>query len=233
MQKRLSSELLTSPYMRLSSGQPNLLYIVEQSGRSKFSGTKYVLVVPSLTLAISSALVMKAGLLSVAFPPDYEASRRFYVAFTNASGELEVDEFMRSATNPTRAIRNSRRIVLTVPHPGSANHNGGQLQFGPRDGLLYISTGDGGLFRPLVSQRVILRISEAKSCASSRCRLERRPILFPDPTPLWTGQGATKCTPMDYVIHGVSLSMAQPYHRRCRRGEAGGSEFLAHGMSLA
>ena len=44
-------------------------------------------------------------------------------------------------------VRASRRIVLIIPHPGAANHNGGQLQFAP-DGLLYMSVGDGGSLLP-------------------------------------------------------------------------------------
>src|SRR4030095_488379 len=68
--------------------------------------------------------------------------------FTNKNGALEVDEFKRKATDPTSADPATRRIVLTIPHPGATNHNGGQLQFGPRDSFLYISTGDGGSLSP-------------------------------------------------------------------------------------
>jgi glucose/arabinose dehydrogenase len=88
------------------------------------------------------------GLLSVAFAPDYATSGRFYVAFTRGDGALEIDEFRRSASNALRADRATRRILLVIPHPGAKNHNGGQLQFDPADGLLYISTGDGGALSP-------------------------------------------------------------------------------------
>src|SRR4051812_1972783 len=38
------------------------------------------------------------GLLSIAFPPVYAASGLFYAYFTNAAGDVEVDEFARSAS---------------------------------------------------------------------------------------------------------------------------------------
>src|SRR5262249_33395546 len=57
-------------------------------------------------------------------------------------------EFIRNPSDATRADPASRRIVLIVPHPSAANHNGGQLQFGPRTGLLYMSVGDGGNLTP-------------------------------------------------------------------------------------
>ncbi len=80
------------------------------------------------------------GLLSIAFPPDYAQSRRFYVYYTDNAGNIRVDEFKRRSA--TLAARDSRRSVIEIPHPVNANHNGSQLQF--LGDLLYLGTGDGG-----------------------------------------------------------------------------------------
>jgi glucose/arabinose dehydrogenase len=82
------------------------------------------------------------GLLSVAFRPDYAASRLLYVYFTNQGGDIEIAE-LRANPGGRHADPSTLRPVVIVPHPGQSNHNGGQLQFGP-DGLLYAGTGDGG-----------------------------------------------------------------------------------------
>jgi hypothetical protein len=80
------------------------------------------------------------GLLSIAFPPDFQTSRLFYAYYTDLAGDNRVDE-LRAPTGDA-ADPGSRRTVLTIPHPGAGNHNGGQLQFG-RDGMLYLAPGDG------------------------------------------------------------------------------------------
>ncbi len=81
------------------------------------------------------------GLLSIAFHPEYETNGRFFVNYTDQKGHTVVAEY-RVSTDPNRADPKSERVLLYVEQP-AANHNGGQLQFGP-DGYLYIGMGDGG-----------------------------------------------------------------------------------------
>ncbi len=81
------------------------------------------------------------GMFSAAVAPDYATTGHFYVFYTDQNNDLQIDEYTASGMS---APASSRRGVLTIPHPESPVHNGGQLQFGP-DGYLYISTGDGDL----------------------------------------------------------------------------------------
>lgn len=83
------------------------------------------------------------GLLGLAFHPDYETNGYFYVNYTATDPDRTViSRFKVSSTNPDEADPSSEEILLTFAQP-YANHNGGQVTFGP-DGYLYIATGDGG-----------------------------------------------------------------------------------------
>jgi glucose/arabinose dehydrogenase len=126
-------------YVSGAPGFPKLLFVVEQPGRIQvLNGNSR----PRTFLDVRGLVGYggEEGLLSVAFPPDYARSKRFYVYYTDDAGDIRVDEFRRRTA--TRASIGSRREVIRVPHPENSNHNGGQLQF--LDNLLYFGTGDGG-----------------------------------------------------------------------------------------
>ena len=129
-------------YVDNAPGFKKLLFVVEQAGTIRVMRGRKRLGRPFLDIRERVELGGEQGLLSVAFPPDYAKSGRFYVYYTVAGGAANrVEEFRRSG--PTTADPASRRTVLDLPHADFSNHNGGQLQFGP-DGRLYIGTGDGG-----------------------------------------------------------------------------------------
>jgi glucose/arabinose dehydrogenase len=126
-------------YVTVAPDVPGL-FVVEQAGRVRVVQGKR----RRTFLNIAGQVISggEQGLLSIAFPPDFASSRRFYAYFTNRGGDNEIDEF-RTSPDGTRVLAGSQRQVLEIPHPTNTNHNGGQLQFGP-DGFLYIGTGDGG-----------------------------------------------------------------------------------------
>jgi hypothetical protein len=130
-------------YVTAPPGDAHRLFVVEQGGAIEVLRDGARRPQPFLTVpgVLSSG---ERGLLSMAFAPDYASSGRFYVYYVAAGdAHIQIDEFRRSASNPDLASPATRRAILSIPHPNHANHNGGQLQFGP-DGFLFIGTGDGG-----------------------------------------------------------------------------------------
>jgi hypothetical protein len=120
------------------------LFVVQRGGVIRVVRSGSVLATPFLDLSSQIATDGERGLLSIAFPPDYATSGRFYVYLAaKTSGELQIREYHRSATNPDVANPASARIVWRATHNQAANHNGGTIAFGP-DGMLWLGTGDGG-----------------------------------------------------------------------------------------
>jgi glucose/arabinose dehydrogenase len=134
----------TAPvYATAPPADPRRVMVVEQPGRIMVVRDGRTLTTPFLDIRSRVLYDGEQGLLSVAFPPDYAQSRRFYVYLTQKDGTSNtVVEYRRSRTNPDRADPGSARTVLRMPNL-EANHNGGLLLFRP-NGLLYIGTGDGG-----------------------------------------------------------------------------------------
>jgi hypothetical protein len=119
------------------------LFITQQSGKIVIWDGTRLLPAPFIDLSSIISCCGERGLLSVAFHPRYQQNGRFFVYYTDRSGNINIARYSVSASNPNVADAASGVVLLTVLHPTNANHNGGQLQFGP-DGYLYAGTGDGG-----------------------------------------------------------------------------------------
>jgi glucose/arabinose dehydrogenase len=129
-------------------GNASVQYVVEQGGRIRTIVNGVLSSTPFLDVSSLVSCCGEQGLLGLAFPPDYAASGRFYINYTNAAGNTVVARFLRSASNPLIANLASRfplrwggaSTEIVQPFP---NHNGGHIAFGP-DGYLYIGMGEGG-----------------------------------------------------------------------------------------
>jgi glucose/arabinose dehydrogenase len=118
------------------------LFVVQRAGLIRVVRDGTLQPAPFADLTGQVGLDGERGLLSIAFPPDYETSGLAYVYLTAPDGELQIRELRRSAADPN-VSDGSQRIVWRQAHPGESNHNGGTIAFGP-DGMLWVATGDGG-----------------------------------------------------------------------------------------
>src|SRR3954453_7760782 len=120
-------------YVTSAPGDPTTLYVVEQGGTIRTVKDGHV-TGPFVDLRDRVRSGGEQGLLSVAFHPQYQTNHKFYVDYTDRSGDTRVVEFTGSAARA--------RQLLYVDQPYD-NHNGGQLQFDSK-GYLYVGMGDGG-----------------------------------------------------------------------------------------
>jgi glucose/arabinose dehydrogenase len=141
--------LVTAP-----TGDPRL-YVVDKTGRIRIIDESEVLLSePFIDLSDDNGGPVESngelGLLGLAFHPQYQTNRQFYVFYTKRQVPADatypfrdtVARCLRDETDPDKAAPACVEI-LSIPDYG-ANHNGGMIEFGS-DGFLYISTGDGGL----------------------------------------------------------------------------------------
>ena len=178
---------LSNPVLATHAGDGSRrLFVVEQVGRIRVLQPGATTSTTFLDISTRLAAGGERGLLGLAFHPQYAANGRFFVFYTRSGdGALTIAEYRVSA-DPNVAGTVSA-VLLTIPHPGQSNHNGGMLAFGP-DGYLYIGMGDGGSADD--PQRRALDVGELLG-----------KILRIDPLP---ADGAAYTVPSDNPFVGVS-----------------------------
>jgi glucose/arabinose dehydrogenase len=130
-------------------GDNSRLYVLGQKGKIWIIKDGALLPTPFLDI---SGIVHQPGggdergLLGFAFHPNYAQNGRFFVYYTDtlaSPGDQHLAEYKRSSNDPNLADPKVVQTLFVEPDP-EANHNGGMIEFSPKDGFLYVGMGDGG-----------------------------------------------------------------------------------------
>ncbi len=143
--RRVATGLNTPLYLTgLPDGTGRVL-VVEKAGlvRIVAPATGAIATTPFLDITGTISTDGERGLLGLALAPDYTASGTIYAFVTNPAGTIEVRKYQAAAGTRDRIDAATSDVIISIPHPGFSNHNGGWLDFGP-DGNLYLGVGDGG-----------------------------------------------------------------------------------------
>ena len=118
------------------------MFVVQQGGRIRTIQGSNVLAQPFLDISGRILTGGERGLLGMASAPGFATNGLFYVNYTRSPDGATVISRFRLTPDSNVADPNSEQIIKVIAQP-YANHNGGQIAFGP-DGYLYIGMGDGG-----------------------------------------------------------------------------------------
>ena len=145
--KRLALELIedgfdTPVYVCSAPQDASTLFVLEKEGRLRVlqQGKPREADLIDLTKKIDDR--SERGLLGMAWHPDFPTKPMVYLHYSDLEGSTVIASF-RVDPETWIADPTSEEILLQVEQPWS-NHNGGMIEFGPRDGYLYIGLGDGG-----------------------------------------------------------------------------------------
>lgn len=132
---------LSQPVDMADSGDGRV-FIVEKGGQIRVLFEGALLDDPFLDIQAEVGLSgNEQGLLGLALDPGFLQNGKFYVNYTDKSGDTSISRFT-SEPGALLADPGSEVRLISVKQPYE-NHNGGGLAFG-HDGYLYIALGDGG-----------------------------------------------------------------------------------------
>lgn len=144
-QPKIQVELIKSGFIEpldIANAGDERLFIVERAGVIKILYPDNTVGIYMDITAIVGSDGGEQGLLGLAFHPEYAANGYFFVNYTDVNGDTHIARFTRTLADSATGNPDSELNLLFIDQP-AANHNGGDLNFGP-DGYLYISMGDGG-----------------------------------------------------------------------------------------
>ncbi len=144
---RLVSGFVQPTYVTVAPGDDSRLFVIEKAGSIRIFDRSRGKILSEPFLSIPQFTVSEAGMVGLAFAPDFWRSGVFYVTHTPASSPMPtLTRFHVSAGDTNRADPTSAEMILSIEGT-PALHMGGWIGFHPDNGLLYLTVGDGdGLY---------------------------------------------------------------------------------------
>jgi len=141
----VSSQIPLPVDVAAPAGDRGRLFVCEKQGQIRVIDLANHSLRPTPFLDIRNSVQTdnERGLLSVAFHPKYAENGFFFVHYSSRTGNNTFSRFQVSALDPEVADPASERVLIAIPHPLNG-HNAGRIAFGPLDGYLYLTSGDGG-----------------------------------------------------------------------------------------
>jgi glucose/arabinose dehydrogenase len=131
--------------VKVTHANDSRLFVAEIGGKIKIIKNGVLLTEPFLDIGNKVNDPEWAGILSIAFAPDYQTSGRCYVLYLPKNSlQVQLSLFQTTSDNTDKADENSEVKILTIPYGDLADgHRGGDIAF-DKDGYMYVSTGDNG-----------------------------------------------------------------------------------------
>lgn len=140
-----SVDLALPVWMEQPPGDSSVWFAVEQKGTLvRFKDSPGARKSTALDIRDRVKYGGERGFLGLAFHPDFQKNGHIFVNYTTEAGGPLTTRVSRFTANDARSEFDpkSEKVLLSFRQT-YANHNGGQVSFGP-DGYLYIGVGDGG-----------------------------------------------------------------------------------------
>lgn len=157
------TDQLTGPTFAVVAPGDDTIYVLERRGtiRTVDPETGEVALFLDVVNKSNADKGIELGLLGMAFHPDFETNRRFWIYYTDVEHDAALVEYVMGP-NGLPDLSSENRIMEIDRLPNGLRHNAGMLQFGP-DGYLYIASGDNGQYDvnpqdPFTRLGVIMRI---------------------------------------------------------------------------
>ena len=140
---QLMSDGFSQPLLVRFHPETNAMFVVEQTGKIKLIEKDNTTTFIDLSESVMTGPIPdERGLLGMALHPSFAINGLFYVSYVDKDNFSVVSRyFYDNKKQKVDLISETKLFYFEQPY---GNHNGGHLEFSPKDNYLYLGFGDGG-----------------------------------------------------------------------------------------